>query len=243
MSDSIENKLRNISKSVKAPPIPTLLERVKDTKDDDIGPDGAWYPCGIRLSNNTQAIIYEWIVDGIYNKSPGMPVMGGNEGPGQVTTRDPVDPLWERGNPGWNPEDPNTWGDVFGPRGTAERFVRYLHCYDTGNNPWSTNCPGLTDADINRMVEELKQLLIARCGFLVQEGGACCSSDGDFGGFRCSEVGAPAECVGGIFHAGKTCAELGGDNCALAANLKMAQDKITTEKQIMDTVMSILKVK
>jgi len=239
MSDSIESKLRNISKSVKAPPIPTLLERVKDTKDDDIGPDGAWYPCGVRLTNQVQATIYEAIIQGIYNKSPGMPVMGGNEGPGQVTTRDPVDPLWERNNPEFNPADPNTWDAVFGPGGEAERLVRYFNCFNSGAGP----CPGFTDADIRRMVEEIKELYIRRCGFLVQEGGACCSPDGEFGGFRCTEGGTPTDCVGGIFHTGKTCAELGGDNCALAANLKMAQDKITTEKQIMDTVMSILKAR
>jgi hypothetical protein len=93
------------------------------------------------------------------------------------------------------------------------------------------------------MVEELKELYIRRCGFLVQEGGACCSPDGEFGGFRCTEGGTPTDCVGGIFHTGKTCAELGGDNCALASNFKMAEDTIKTQKQVMDMVMSMIKVK
>jgi hypothetical protein len=241
MSDSIENKLRNISKSVKAPPIPTLLERVNDTKDDDIGPDGAWYPCGIRLSNNTQALIYDAIIYGIYDKSPGLPVIGGNQGRGQVTTRDPVSPLWERYNPGWNSADPNTWGVVFGPRGEAERLVRSFHCYyDAANHPWSTNCPGLTDADINRMVEELKQLLIAKCGFLVQEGGSCCTFS-EFGTAECNQVGSVADCKG-VYRQGGDCS--GENPCGgLMQNPIQKNEEVKKQKQVMDMVMSMIKVK
>jgi hypothetical protein len=240
MSESIENKLRNISKSVKAPPIPTLLERVKDTKDNDIGPDGAWYPCGVRLSNQVQANIYEAIIQLIYDRSPGMPVMGGNQGPGQVTTRDPVSPIWERYHPEWNSADPNTWGVVFGPRGEAERLVRYFHCYDTRTNPWSTNCPGLTDADINRMVEELKQLLIIKCGFLVQEGGSCCTFS-EFGTAECNQVGSVADCKG-VYQQGGDCS---GDNpCGgPMPNPIQKNEEVKKQKQVMDMVMSILKVR
>jgi hypothetical protein len=173
-----------------------------------------------------------------------MPVIGGNEAPGQVTTRDPVSPLWERGNPEFNPADPNTWDSVFGPGGEAERLVRFFNCLaDANGNYGAGPCPGLTDADIRRMVEELKQLYILRCGFLVQEGGACCSPDGEFGGFRCEPKDSPAQCEGGIFHTGKTCAELGDDNCALARFVKMPEDNIKTKKQVMDMVMSMIKVK
>jgi hypothetical protein len=232
MSDSIENKLRNISKSVKGP-IPTLLKKPESVNEDlgvGGGGDVPGAPCGVRLTNPWQAFIYDALIYSIYDRSPGLPVVGGNEGLGQVTTRDLVSPLWERNNPEFNPADPNTWDSVFGPGREAERLVRFFNT-------------GLTDADIRRMVEELKQLYILRCGFLVQEGGACCSPDGEFGGFRCTEGGTPAECVGGIFHAGKTCAELGGDNCALASNFKMAEDTIKTQKQVMDMVMSMIKVK
>jgi hypothetical protein len=43
--------------------------------------------------------------------------------------------------------------------------------------------------------------------------GACCSVAGDFGGFSCAEVGGPEQCLNGTFHPGKTCAQIGGDNC------------------------------
>lgn len=243
MSDSIENKLRNISKSVKGP-IPTLF----DTDNiADVGPivkqpgdEVPGSPCGVRLSNPTLAVIYEAIIYGIYDKSPGLPVIGGNEGRGQVTTRDPVSPLWERANPEFNPADPNSWGKVFGPRGEAERLVRHFNCYDTTTNPWSTNCPGLTDADINRMVEELRQLYLIRCGFLVQEGGSCCTFD-DFGGAQCSEVGSAGDCQG-VFTPGGNCS--GSNPCGnLMPNPIQKNDEMKKQKQAMDMVMSIMKVR
>ena len=243
MSDSIENKLRNISKSVKGP-MPTLFntDNIADVGPIAKEPKGEipGSPCGVRLSNPTIAIIYDWIIYGIYDRSAGFPVIGGNEGPGQVTTRDPVSPLWERNNPDWNPADPNTWGSVFGPRGEAERFVRHVSCRDTTTNPWSTNCPGLTDADINRMVEELKQLYLIKCGFLVQEGGSCCTFP-DFGGAECREVSSAGDCEG-VFTAGGNCS---GDNpCGgLMPNPIQQNDEMKKQKQVMDMVMSIMKVR
>lgn len=243
MSDSIENKLRNISKSVKDP-IPTLFntDNIADVGPIAKEPKGEipGSPCGVRLSNPELALIYDGIIYGIYDRSAGLPVIGGNEGPGQVTTRDPVSPLWERMHPDWNPADPNTWGSVFGPRGEAERLVRFFNCYDATTNPWSTNCPGLTDADINRMVEELRQLYLLKCGFLVQEGGSCCTYP-DFGGAECSQVGRAEDCQG-VFTPGGNCA--GENPCGgLMPNPIQQNDEMKKQKQVMDMVMSIMKVR
>jgi len=230
MSDSIENKLRNISKSVKGP-IPTLFNTDNIA---DVGPivkqpgdEVPGSPCGVQLTNSWQSYIYDAIIYKIYGKSAGMPVIGGNDGKGQVTTRDPVSPLWERANPEFNPADPNSWGKVFGPGGEAERLVKYFN-------------HGLSDAEINRMVEELRQLYLLRCGFLVQQGGSCCTFD-DFGGAQCSEVGSAGDCQG-VFTPGGNCS--GSNPCGnLMPNLIQQNDEVKKQKQVMDMVMSMIKVK
>jgi len=254
MKRSIEDIIKLVAVKQAVPPPPTRLEKPGAEKEAPIGAMstlcGVTYPAkydlGVVVGHGSVREIYRDIIPWMYCRN--RPEDGRcealyiNEDEGSkqiVTTRD--QPLtWQRQHPEFNPDDPSTWGSVFGPNGFVERMIRSYHCGRDENNNL-VNCP--SNADINEMVDIIRRLYAVKCMFLVAQTGACCSPDGDFGGFRCSEVGAPAECVGGIFHAGKTCAELGGDNCALAANLKMAQDKITTEKQIMDTVMSILKVR
>ena len=71
--------------------------------------------------------------------------------------------------------------------------------------------------------------------------GACCSPDGEFGGFRCSQTYGP-QCQG-TFHSGKTCADIGGDNCGSAMNPIQQNDQTKKTKEAMDMVMSLLKRK
>jgi len=72
-----------------------------------------------------------------------------------------------------------------------------------------------------------------------EQTGACCSPDGEFGGFRCSQTYGH-ECQG-TFHSGKTCADIGGDNCGSAMNPIQQNDQVKRPKEIMDMVMSSLK--
>ena len=226
MSDSIENKIRNISKAVNAPPIPTLLQRPEKVNEDLMGGGGGGgggtSPCGVFIpADYGYAIytIYEWLITqmycreglitGCYSVSPGEPMLGVQGGEGQVTDRD--QPLtWQRQHPEFDPADQGTWGSVFGPGGLADRYVRYLVCRESGSN-----CTGTDPAVINRYVEILRQLYIARCGFAVSSAGACCTVS-EFGGFSCAE-GLGTDCLG-TFYAGQSCADINGNNCGLAPN-------------------------
>lgn len=44
---------------------------------------------------------------------------------------------------------------------------------------------------------------------------SCCSPAGDFGGFECSQNTTVQDCAarGGVFHQGKSCEQIGNDNC------------------------------
>lgn len=53
------------------------------------------------------------------------------------------------------------------------------------------------------------KMIFDNCGPV---GGACCEPDGDFGGFSCSSVTNSDSCSG-TFHPGKTCQDIGDNNC------------------------------
>jgi hypothetical protein len=59
----------------------------------------------------------------------------------------------------------------------------------------------------------VKYLMDNGCVVGQEVPGACCSVAGDFGGFSCAEVGGSDQCLNGTFHPGKTCEQIGGDNC------------------------------
>lgn len=170
---------------------------------------------------------------------PGAPADPSIEGEGQVTTRDePL--LWQRLHPDFDPTNPSTWGSLFGPGGLVESYVRYWNCYrDTGE------CPGLTDADIRKAVDAIKDLWIRRCGFAVTETGACCFPIGDFGGFSCVQTNSEAECTArsGTFYSGQTCQMIGGDNCALAPNPQKAKSQTLAAKEIASAIIKKLRDK
>jgi len=253
MSDSIENKLRNISKSVKAPPIPTLLRRPEKVDESLMvgggGGGAGTSPCGVFIpADDGYAIytIYEWLITQMYCRegpiigcqsvSPGEPMLGVQGGEGQVTDRD-LPLTWQRTHPEFDPADPGTWGSVFGTGGLAERYVRYLMCREEGSD-----CSNTTADEITRMVEILRQLYIARCGFAVSSAGACCAPAGEFGGFTCTEVAGTNNCQG-TFYPGQSCQQIGGNNCGLQQNPIQQKDQNKKQKEVMDMVMSMIKVK
>jgi hypothetical protein len=91
----------------------------------------------------------------------------------------------------------------------------------------------------------LKQLWVRKCGFAVSQAGACCSVVGDFGGFACTEVAGTANCQG-TFYPGRPCTGengIGGDNCGLAPNPLQKNNQAKKQKEVMEAVMSILKVR
>ena len=266
MSDSIENKLRNLSKSVEKP-MPTLFQAGEGLDEGimvkkpggpnpNTGSDCADIARG-RDDSYVIFMVYTWIINQMYCRrnpltddinfcypvSVGLPVDGSIEGEGQVTTRD--EPLrWQRLHPDFDPANPATWGSVFGPGGLAEKHVRFFQCQQ-GNDglPGTGPCPGLTDADINATVEIIRQLYIRRCGFAVTETGACCFPAGDFGGFSCVQTNSEADCAArsGTFYSGQTCKQIGGDNCALAPNPQKAKSQILAAKEIASAVIRKLK--
>jgi len=234
MSDSIENKLRNISKSVKAPPIPTLLRRPEKVDESLMvggGGGGSYSICGVEIPNDdnyTIFMVYTTIISAMYcREAPvagcytvfvGQPFDGSITGEGQVTDRD-LPLTWQRNHPEFDPADPGTWGSVFGPGGLAERYVRFWNCNEAdggmdGNGPCSN---GYDLAKIARLVEIIRQLYIAKCGFAVSSAGACCAPAGEFGGFTCTEVAGTNNCQGN-FYPGQSCQQIGGNNCGLAPN-------------------------
>lgn len=195
MSDSIENKLRNLSKAVKPEPTPFQdgpVFRGPGGPNPNTGSDCSFTPDGgsdhSTMFAYTMLHCYEWIITDMYCRRsplsddlrfctplyPGLPLYGDatvdceNATPAmfcQVTTRDRP-LLWQRQHPDFDPANPSTWGSMFGPGGRAEYYVRYLNCPAGGST-----CP---DVDINGMVEHLRQLYIRKCGFAVVEDGACC---------------------------------------------------------------------
>jgi hypothetical protein len=219
MSDSIENKLRNLSKSVEKP-MPTLFYTAEPMEEGAGGGKGPGGPnpntgkdCLVGIAPSWIFMIYDMLIYTMYGKSPGEPINGSIEGPGQVTTRD--EPLaWQRVHPDFDPADPSTWGSVFGPGGEAERLINYFHCR-TDSGQGESLC---TPAEVSAFIDMLRQLYTRRCGFAVAESGACCFPAGDFSGFSCVQTNSEADCAArsGTFYSGLTCQQIGGDNCGLA---------------------------
>ena len=107
-------------------------------------------------------------------------------------------------------------GSVFGPGGLAERSVKYFMCFESGSD-----CTGTDPDEINRYVEILRQLYIARCGFAVSSAGACCKAS-EFGGFTCEPAAGAGACRG-TFYAGQSCGDIGNDNCGLTTKSTSAK--------------------
>jgi hypothetical protein len=75
-----------------------------------------------------------------------------------------------------------------------------------------------------------KWMFDARCGIRAEAtSGACCSAVGNFGGFSCAEVGSAGECQG-TFYPGKTCQQIGGDNCGKSKLTTITPSKKETKE-------------
>jgi hypothetical protein len=151
-----------------------------------------------------------------------------------VTDRD-LPLLWQRIHPEFDPINPETWGSLFGSSEYVEDQVRWFACPGPPGGPDIEGGPCPQD-QINAMVDLVRQLYIRKCGFIVSQAGACCTVVGDFGGFACTET-AGFGCEG-TFYPGKSCQQIGGNNCGLAANpLNMQKEN----KKAMDLVSAVMK--
>jgi len=160
--------------------------------------------------------------------------------PSQQTVTDRDQPVsWQRhwGHPEFNPDDPATWGSVFGPGGFVDGMIRYANCQlDENHQP----IPCHSEETIREFVDIVRQLYAARCGFVASQTGACCKIAGEFGGFMCVPT-TGSECGDGTFYPGKSCEDINGDNCSLARNPIQESDQVKRPKEIMEMVMSSLK--
>jgi hypothetical protein len=251
MNKSIEDKIKLIALKQAVPPPPTVLKRPESTEESLMGGGSNNQVCGITIPSryaHTVITVYMTMIPWMYCRPHPIPGGGcdtlyaaepidGSMPPGQTVTDRDLPLSWQRLHPEFDPADPATWGSLFGPRGFAEDQVRWWNCQMGEDGQYGTGpCPGLTDANINEMVDLIRQLYVAKCGFVVSQAGACCTPVGDFGGFACTET-AGFGCEG-TFYPGKSCQQIGGDNCGLAANpLNMQKEN----KKAMDLVSAVIK--
>lgn len=270
MKRSIEDQIKLTALKQTAPPPPTLLEKPKSVQEDLVGGGSSNMFCGVtipprvidfmaRINMRYHSVVqdtYEELIGWMYCRPHPIPG-GGCErlylGPplGEqprvagdwyyiVTDRDK--PLtWQRSHPEFNPDDPATWGSVFGPGGFVEERITYHFSYADENGQYGRGplFPGVTQADIDAMVDFIRQLYAARCGFIVAQTGSCCVFDDDFGGAQCSET-TSYSCPG-IYTPGGNCN--GPNPCGLASNQLQQNDQAKKQTPIMDMVMSALKGK
>jgi hypothetical protein len=255
MKRSIEDTIKLIALKQ---PIPTVLKRPESTEESLTGGGSTTTLCGVTIPIRYLSLVqqtYATMVDWMYCRPHPIPGGGCNQlslgppaGDGSmpadqwVTDRDK--PLsWQRMHPDFNPDDPATWGSLFNPGGFVDRELRYYLAYAGEDGQYGTGPlrPGVTQADIDAQIEIIRQLYIARCSFAVAQTGACCKIAGDFGGFICVPT-TGAECDGN-FYPGKSCGDIGGDNCGLARNPIQQSNQVKRPKEIMDMVMSMIKKK
>jgi hypothetical protein len=249
MNKSIEDKIRLIALKQAVPPPPTVLKRPESTEESLMGGGANNQVCGITIPSgyaDTVIKVYTIMVESMYCRMGDNPNFSACRGlylaepidgtmPIDVTVTDRDLPLlWQRIHPEFDPIDPQTWGSLFGPGEVIEDQVRWFACADPldGRGPRAP-CP---QDHVNAMVDLVRQLYIRKCGFIVSQAGACCTAVGDFGGFACTET-ASFGCEG-TFYPGKSCQQIGGSNCALAANpLNMQKEN----KKAMDLVSAVMK--
>jgi hypothetical protein len=239
-------------------PIPTLLKRPESTEESLMGGGPTDNFCGVVVPTRYRFLvgeIYQEIVDWMYCRPhpiPGGgcaqlslgPPLGDGSLPAHQWVTDRDKPLsWQRIHPDFNPDDPATWGSLFGPNGfAADRFTFWIR-YTTPENYGVHDGPFIhpwNQEDLDAMIELVRQLYIARCSFAVAQTGACCKIAGEFGGFTCVPT-TGSECGDGTFYPGKSCGDIDDDNCGLARNPIQESDQVKRPKEILDMVMSSLK--
>jgi len=251
MKRSIEDIIKLVAVKQAAPP-PTRLEKPSTVKEDPTRPMatlcGITYPAeydnGIAVGHYDVREVYRDIIPWMYCRplpeggcEPLYPSEPIDSMPSQQTVTDRDLPLtWQREHPEFNPNDPATWGSVFGPGGFVDRMIRYANCpRDENYQP----IPCHSEETIREFIDIVRQFYAVRCGFVASQTGACCSPDGEFGGFRCDSTTSTG-CVGN-FYPGKSCADINGNNCGLAPNPLQQSNQVKRPKEAIDMVMSSLK--
>ena len=233
--------------------VPTLLERPEKINEDSTEPTRticgitfpAHYENGILVGTYSVTEVYQDMIPFVYCRPRpdggcealflSDPIDGSMPPQQTITDRD-LPLTWQRNHPEFNPDDPKTWDSLFGPGGYVDREVRYANCPRDENY---IPIPCHSEEWIRGFCDIVRQLYAARCGFPVAQTGACCSLDGEFGGFRC-DLTTSTGCVGN-FYSGKSCADIGGNNCGLAPNPIQQNDQTKKQKQAIDMLMSCLK--
>ncbi len=74
--------------------------------------------------------------------------------------------------------------------------------------------------------------------------GACCKPAGDFGGFECSQTRSEdCSLSGGVFHAGRQCGDIGGDNCGGVSPIRKPNNdlnEITENEEVVTNLSTAL---
>ena len=257
MKKSIEDQIKLTALKQTAPPPPTLLEKPSSVQEDLVGGGSSDWFCGVTVPPRYRILVqdtYEELIGWMYCRPHPIPGGGCSQlslgpplGDGSlpvhqwVTDRDK--PLaWQRMHPDFNPDDPATWGSVFGPGGFIEERLRWWLAYADENGQYGSGPlrPGVTQADIDAQIDLIRQLYAAKCSFAVAQTGSCCVFDDGFGGAQCSET-TSSSCPG-IYTPGGNCN--GPNPCGgLAPNQIQQNQQIKEQKQAIDMVMSILKRK
>ena len=235
----LQNKIyKLIDLKQTAPPPPTLLEKPTSVQEDLMGGGSSNTLCGVTIPLRYHRLVQQIYIDmvnwmycrpnpipggGCDQLSLGPPLGEGSMPPEQwVTDRDK--PLsWQRMHPDFNPDDPATWGSLFGPGGFADRDLRWWLAYMGDDGQYGTGplLPGVTQADIDAQIDLIRQLYIAKCSFAVAQTGSCCTFP-DFGGAECTQT-TSSSCQG-IYTAGGNCN--GPNPCGLAPNLIDINDQV-----------------
>lgn len=257
MKRSIEDQIKLMALKQTAPPPPTLLAKPGSGQEDLIDTElllgnfcgveiptkyGGWYVSGIPelmefYGFGVREVLWQ-IIHIMYCRPrlddgtcEGLAATWDVMRPWQTVTDRDLPLFWLREHPEFNQDDPNTWGSVFGPGGLAERIVRSINCQQGVSSCHS-------DEDVNAMVGFVRQLYTVRCGFLITQGGSCCTFD-DFGTAKCTPT-ISSSCPG-VYTAGGSCN--GPNPCGLASNQIQQNDQTKKQTPIMDMVMSTLKGK
>jgi hypothetical protein len=173
------------------------------------------------IRRNTFNHHYDYLLREIFGK-----------GNGEVGNSDQPDPLWQEAHHSFNWNEPGTWDTWLMP--WLDEFIRYFTCFgDVPNSP--QNCVGCTDADMLAMAQALRRALLNRCGFISSVAGACCIPGGGFGTNTCIETAGVGPCsdLGGFFYPNKSCAEIGGQNCASGPGVPVMMNP-EDQKQMVD---------
>ncbi len=184
------------------------------------------YPNGDVRGNALKELLYHYLIDEIFDKGIEESTLP------MVTLSDQPSPLFQEAHPEFDWNNPATWNTWLMP--WLDRMIRYYQCFaDVPNNP--QNCEGCTNTDILNFANQIRAMLLNRCRFQSFVAGACCIPGGGFGTNTCIETAGVGPCndQGGFFYPNKSCAEIGGQNCASGPGVPVMMNP-GDQKQMVD---------